>query len=159
MQLARRYDGDDRGKALGWSLVARNWQGFMRGLAAAYADKGDFASVSELYNTWAHFDRDLTPIDYTVGRLRHGVDFLRERVGRIQQQADRAARDSAADAARITKGLGAPRRSSTRMSPAGWPPSMPAPGGEHQGRALRRAVRPPDAPLGRHAAEGAYRQD
>ncbi len=106
MQLARRYDGDDRGKALGWSLVARNWQGFMRGLAAAYADKGDFASVSELYNTWAHFDRDLTPIDYTVGRLRHGVDFLRERVGRIQQQGDRAARDSAADAARITKGLG-----------------------------------------------------
>lgn len=31
----------------------------------------------------------ITPIDYTVGRLRHDVDFLRERVGRFEQQAAR----------------------------------------------------------------------
>ena len=100
LELARRYDGDDRGKALGWSLAARDWQWFLRGPAGAYADKGDFASVSALYDAWAHFDGGLTPIDYTVGRLRHGVDFLRDRVGRLEQQAARDAANAPVDLAR-----------------------------------------------------------
>ncbi len=95
LELVRRYDGDDRGKALGLVLVladrrlARYWDNQIARIATDYARKGDFAAISDLYARWAHFDGKTTPADFISERLLTGVVGLRKCIQGLESRIAR----------------------------------------------------------------------
>ena len=90
LALLRRYDGDDRGKALGLVLLPANrhlahyWNSLVARLASDYARKGDFAAASDLYGRWARIDGATTPADFVSARLGAGVAALRKDIQRLE---------------------------------------------------------------------------
>ncbi len=88
-KVFRKYDGDDRGKALGWSLKAKTWSGVISNVAAGYADKDEPDAASALYQMWAKCDGAQTPIDYVVDRQGAEVRFFRGRIEHLNRDIER----------------------------------------------------------------------
>lgn len=109
-ELVRKNDGDDRGKALGYSLASAQpwgagaWDGHIWQLAKAYADFGCWSEISRLYGYWAHCDGESTPKEYISDRYGKSLGMLRSRLDQVEREAkSRAERAKAAPADSIAQ--------------------------------------------------------
>ena len=76
IQIYRRLGQPDTARALGVN-TARHLGSDINAIASAFASRGDFDSVVRLFDTYAIWDGDVTPIGYRANRTTHKIDFLR----------------------------------------------------------------------------------
>ena len=93
MALFRQYNSDDFGRAIGWSIAAKNWGGYLAKLANAYCAGGDYAGAAKVFALWAQWDGDMLPISLRLDRESAAVQFFRGKITNAEKNLVRLVGD------------------------------------------------------------------